>query len=222
MSHGKRFGWNSILLALAFVVGIAAPARADYTYTFTYAANPGTAIHSFSFSFTVPAIITAPPDSSPAFTPFSVTDGTNSWTVSENVVGFSGIENEGCFGFRSATNASIGADGCGWAASNGGGVFTFNFAGGLPSGAGHYLPNVAGGAFVSNNGSTNDAIAKGFVNVPDTGTFALDIASSTLAVPEPCSLLLLGSGLSAALLRRQRPAGTVKTRQRPLLERGQP
>ena len=87
---------------LALAIALAAPAaRASLLYQFSYT-SPTPTLNSFSFSLASPTFITS---GSPAFTPFTVTDGTTSWTMTQDLVvqanGFS------CFEFGTAYGATL-------------------------------------------------------------------------------------------------------------------
>jgi len=90
-------------LAVLAVCLFASPARADLQYAFNVTSASG-AIQPFSFSFTSPTFLAD--NDVPVFTPFTVTDGVNSWTfaqglalASQNVVG--------CFEFGTASGATL-------------------------------------------------------------------------------------------------------------------
>src|SRR5215472_4083349 len=87
-----------LLLICLFGWSAATECRADVMYTFSYTALSGP-VESFTFSLTASTFLTA--DSSPAFTPFTPTDGTNSWTMTQDLVTLedpAGL-NRACFQF---------------------------------------------------------------------------------------------------------------------------
>jgi hypothetical protein len=76
------------------------------------------------------------PESSPAFSPFTLTDGTGSWSMTKDLVGLE--PNFGCFAFATDTDkAYIGPGGCGVTiGSHASGGFALRFFGGLPTSTG--------------------------------------------------------------------------------------
>jgi hypothetical protein len=72
-----------LLFLCLFACFVATECRAEVTYKFSYTAQSGP-VRSFSFSFTAPTFVTD--GSSPTFTPFTLTDGTNSWTMTKDLV----------------------------------------------------------------------------------------------------------------------------------------
>src|SRR5215469_1248041 len=138
---------------IAPVVGcLAAACEGDVLYTFTYTATNGP-VQSFSFAFTSPVYVTA--GSSPVLTPFTLTDGTNSWTMTQDKVDVddpSGL-NLGCFmfgtpfagldlgGFFGPCSFSVGGPGISQ------GAFAFDTSNGLPSAPGIYSARVFAGDF---------------------------------------------------------------------------
>ena len=176
------------LLAMCFVLCCASGAcRAGEMYTFSYAATSGP-VESFSFSFTTPTFVTN--NSSPAFTPFAVTNGTDSWTMTQDLVVYSSPI--GCFMFGTPfAGLGVGPFGPCEVAVGGPGVNQAAFfvtveGSGLPSAAGDYPAFSFGAAFDT---------AAGFEDIgPSTGSMSLTITDT---VPEPTGLSLMGFGLAA-------------------------
>jgi hypothetical protein len=115
---GSNATRNCTLLAMLLLSTFAASARASQIYSFSFTPTSGP-IESFGFSFTVPTFVTT--GQSPAFTPITITDGTNSETLSldfaETPGGYS------CFEFGTATDSTLNNGGlCGveWGPPNGG------------------------------------------------------------------------------------------------------
>lgn len=165
------------LLTLPLLLSVfAASARPDYLYTFSFTPTTGT-IESFGFSFTVPTFVTT--GQSPAFTPFTMTDGTRtSAMMTQDFVYYDGTVGLECFEFGTATNAVLGP--CGEASgSPNGGVLTLEAFSGLPTGTGIYsLPD--------SSASFNNTSPPG---VGSQGTGSLIISNTS--VPEPASVVFL-------------------------------
>jgi hypothetical protein len=140
-----------LTLAVCLTGGIA---HADFDYTFNV--NASSPLDAFSFSFTVPTFVGN--GATPAFTPFTVTDGTHSWTMTQDLVVPS--LGEGCFMFGTVGTSL--SSGCGFIVPNApdGGLYLeasqlptatgiyglsgssiFDFAGGA---AGQEFPNLTG------------------------------------------------------------------------------
>src|SRR6516225_9726359 len=140
---------------IALVVGcLAAASEGNVLYTFTYTATSGP-VQSFSFSFTSPTYATD--GSLPAFTPFTLTDGANSWTMTQDLVDVfdpTGL-NMGCFQFGTpfaSLSQGVPPFGgpCSFAVGGPGvnqGAFEFDTSGGLPSALGIYSARDFIGAF---------------------------------------------------------------------------
>jgi hypothetical protein len=88
-----------VCLFVCFTTG----SQADEAYRFDYTALSGP-VESFSFSFTAPTLVIA--GTSPDFTPFTLTDGTNSWTMTNDVA-----EVDGPTGLNLETAASLSLEG---------------------------------------------------------------------------------------------------------------
>ena len=86
MTFGKRLAGAVFALGLLVFCAPAETARADLLYQFSLSASEG--IEASSFSFIVPTFVTA--GESPAFNPFTLTDGTHTWTFVEDLAASSG------------------------------------------------------------------------------------------------------------------------------------
>jgi hypothetical protein len=144
----------------------AASGQASELYSFSFTPTSGS-IKSFSFSFEAPGIVTN--NESPTFTSFAVTDGTNQWTMTQDLA-------NDCFMFGTAAAIFGGPFGaCEVAASGAGnGGFFFSFNNILPSTPGSYTSTSVGGTFDLPTGGLDSM----------GGTANLTISSVT-AVPEP-------------------------------------
>jgi hypothetical protein len=176
---------------------VAALCQASELYTFTYDAASGP-VQSFSFSFTSPGFVTD--GSSPAFAPFTPTDGANSWTMTQDLA--VSADPFGCFMFGTASaglggfppftgpcSVSVGGPGDSQAAL----LIALN--GGLPTAAGVYTPHSFSGLFDTESGFET---INGFEDYPDnTGTMTLTITGT--GTPEPASLGLIAIGLAALI-----------------------
>jgi hypothetical protein len=191
----------SILTVLLTVFGFVPSALADYTYSIEYAADAGTPVQSFSFSFSAPSIITAPPDSSPSFTPFIVTDGATDYSISKGLIGYNATYGISCLEFATA-NVNLSGNGCDFSAEVGYepvGYFGLEFVGSLPNSVGNFhVPGFYGYVFDA-NGIESDIY--GYDNlVQRTGTMAFAISSTQPdPVPEPSTLALVTGGLIGGL-----------------------
>ena len=169
---------------------------ANVLYSFSYDAVSGP-VQSFSLSFSAPAFVTD--GSSPAFTPFASTDGTNSWTMTNDLVAVldpAGL-NRGCFMFGTPF-AELAPPGFGPCVIGVGGpgdsqaAIDFDTSGGLPSAPGTYAALHFGGIFDTAGGFENIGPLTDGLN--NTGTMTLTV-TDTSSVPEPSTLPLIVIGL---------------------------
>jgi hypothetical protein len=169
--------------------GLAGGARANLIYDFNIgAAGP---IHAFSFSFTVPSFVGV--GQSPPFTPFTVTDGTHTWTMINDLTGLTGGVPSGCFMFDN------------------GGSSNFNPPCGVdvlipPDGAFYLitpfmpLPTATGAYSLSGAGLFDYPGSSTLVTSP-SGT--LDITSTSTPEPASIGLLSVAVGILAWGLRKR-------------------
>jgi hypothetical protein len=181
-----KLGFTALLIA-----SFAGIAQADIFYEFNLNAStdPNNPLEAFSFSFTAPTFVGNP--STPAFTPFTVTDGTHSWTMTEDWVGTGNGIN--CFEFGTgAGEANLGS--CGAVVAGIGGEIQFASSV-LPTATGTYgLTPGFGGILLFAGGGDFPGL---------TGTLTV---SEVSGVPEPTSILLLTSILCAVGWRVRRRA----------------
>lgn len=171
--------------------------QADVLYTFTYTAVTGP-VQNFSFSFTAPTFVTD--GSSPAFTPFSPTDGTNSWTMTKDLVALSDPSGANtCFMFGTPF-ATFGAPPpfgpCGIGVGGPGvnqGAILLETSGGLPSAPGIYSTVHFSGLLDTPAGFEDINLGPISGSIDNTGTMTLVVTS----VPEPSTLSLMAIGLLA-------------------------
>src|SRR5579863_2124405 len=88
----------AVLLTLCAVSARAGPLVYDFSFTPT--SGP---VEAFEFSFVVPSFVTN--GQTPAFTPFTITDGTNSVTMTQDLFVYN---INSCFEFGTAVNSSLG------------------------------------------------------------------------------------------------------------------
>lgn len=176
------------LLAVLLLSVFVASARADQLYTFSFTQTGGQ-IESFAVSFTVPTFVTT--GQSPSFTPFTLTDGTHSVTLTEDLA----VQGAafGDFEFDTPTDASLAATGgITWNPPAGGAVI-FELSS-LPTTDGTYDPAYGGGFYYGASSSDVEDLS---------GTAQLTISQT----PEPSSvILLLTTLLAVALMARKRIA----------------
>lgn len=167
------------VVALAILaLGVSVPAVAD-TLTYTFNINTSGGLDPFTFSFTTPTFLTS--DQSITFTPFVITNGTTSWTIDQGQV-----STPNCFEFATTSDGIILPCGAGVGGTPpGAGMLLVLDASTLPTATGIYAIDFAivifdpGGSSISTDST-------------------LDITSTTSAIPEPASIVLMGIG--AALI----------------------
>lgn len=190
------------LSALALVT-LAGTAHADLLYQFDVHETTSLGFEPFSFSFTVPTFVTV--GQSPAFTPFTVTFGTHSYKMINDLANaMSGPPLTGCFVFGTGRTATIGP-GCSFATSldDGDGAFELTTAGGLPTTTGMQTFAAEGSLGLFGIGN----VAPGIVEPSFGGT--LDVTSVT-PVPEPASVALLSVGVVAVGWRLRKRRGALR------------
>lgn len=180
-THAMRFLYLPVLAC-----ALATSVKGDLLYSFSYDAATGP-LQSFAFSFTAPDF--AVNGESPGFTPFTLTDGTNSWTMVSDLieVGGTGV---GCFAFGTASAQLTTIFGpCSFAVGGDGvGAFVLVTDGGLPSAVGTYASSDFTGILNTAVGSTKFFGPIGG-STDDTGSMSLTI--SPTSVPEPSTIALL-------------------------------
>ena len=119
-------------LAVFLLSVFAASARADLIYSFSFTPTSGS-IESFAFSFDVPTYVTT--GQSPAFDPFTITDGTHSASITEDLA--ENITSGSCFVFLTATGASSDSD-CDVDVHPNGAAVLMEASGGLPTTTGTF------------------------------------------------------------------------------------
>jgi hypothetical protein len=176
----------TVLVALSALALVTLPgtAHADLLYQFdVHETTTSFGVQPFSFSFTVPTFVTA--GQSPAFTPFTVTAGTHSYKMTNDLAGVIGTV--GCFVF--STGGVPISPPCAFtpSATDGDGAISLDTSGGLPTATGLQTLDALSsfGAFGTGAG----------VEFPQLGG-TLDITSVT-SVPEPASAALLSLGIAA-------------------------
>jgi len=199
---GKHTVWMCLLFP-----AFATCAHADYLYSFTFTPETiafGTVeIESFSFSFTVPNFVAA--GQSPAFSSFTLTDGTNT-SIPITMALADTDSSGGCFDFISASNAFFGTN-CGGGGMAGVAILTSDGAGffapiSLPTAVGTYN---AGGAYATFfHGDSKSGLDQ------TDGSVSLVVSeTSPTSAPEPTTVSLL-----ASLIILMGIAYTVATRRR--------
>jgi hypothetical protein len=181
--RSRRHGCG-ILRILTFVVlalGISAPAVADsLTYTFHIDTKGG--LDPFTFSFTTPSFLTS--GQSITFTPFNITDGITTWTITQGEASQLGSGGPACFEFATASDGII--DPCAAGVGNappGAGITTRLADGSLPTATGVYALSFATVLVDPGEGSSST-------------DSSLEITSlNTTPTPEPASISLVGIGV---------------------------
>jgi len=157
-------------LGVLCVCLFAGPARADLQYAFSVSSTSG-AVQPFSFSFNSANFLAD--NDVPTITPFTVTNGVDSWKLTQGLVSQNG---NGCFEFGTATgilgNCNVASDGSDQSAA-----LLLELLVPLPTATGVY--DFAFAAFVWDSNAILDL------------TGSLDL-TSIAAVPEPMSIGLLG------------------------------
>jgi PEP-CTERM motif len=180
-----------LALSAVTVCLFAGPARADLEYQFSVTPLFGS-IQPFSFSFTSAAFLAD--GDVPTFTPFTVTDGVSSWTLTQGVVNQSGI---GCFEFGTTSDSTLLPCSAGVDSSPPGAAMLLSLNSPLPTATGVY--GLGFSAFITD--------PNGFTELGGT----LDVTSlSPSAIPEPTSIGLLGIVLAVVgWTLRKRPTGEI-------------
>jgi hypothetical protein len=197
-----------ITLAVLFVAIVTPTANADshaqsLHYKFTYTATSGP-IESFDFSLASSTFITST-SGSPPFTPFTITDGINSWRMTQDATGFSPpTTGDICFGTAGVLMTSTS---CGASFHPPNGFLLITFIDGLPSSKGKFVSNFGGSFYVTVPG-TGTFDGQNFINL-GTGSLYLTIrGASHESVPEPPTIVLLGMAIGSVLaLRKRIPLG---------------
>src|SRR5262249_26586255 len=128
-------------------------------YKFTYTPGTSDPIQAFSFSLLSLGFLTT--GQTLSFTPFPVSDGTNTFLITQGFTATSGIGGQ-CFNFATAgTTISP----CAGTIQPGDGGFESTFSSGLPTTLGSFTPSSFGSVFESRGGT---------FDFP-TGTLHLDI-----------------------------------------------
>jgi hypothetical protein len=176
-----------VALSALPLMTLAGTAHADLLYQFDVheTTMPALGFQPFSFSFTVPTFVTD--GQSPAFTPFTVTFGTHSYKMINDLA----VTSLGLGNFCFATGGMILNPDCSINATqisnDGEGAITLETPGGLPTATGmQTLADFSDGVFGTGP----------FVTVAPLFGGALDITTVT-SVPEPASVALLSMGVVA-------------------------
>jgi hypothetical protein len=172
---------------------LSATAHASVLYTFTYTPDSGP-VQGFSFSFSAPTFITTPGPF--PFTPFSYTDGTNTWTMAQSRAENAGTPGIDCFYFATEQNATLG-ECTSFLVPPDSGNFAIFLWNGFPSQAGTYSSTYdMGSPYLISFGSARYV---GSQAVPtfgnDTGSGVLVVTADTV-VPEPGTAVLIGATLA--------------------------
>jgi len=169
-----------VVMALSAMTGSARAADLLYAFDLT-----GDFLTPFSFSFTVPDFVTS--GQSPAFSPFTITNGTDSWVMTQDLA--ASQFGEGCFSFASAGG---GVNNCGWSSGPNEGSFVVSLPGGLPTATGTYIFNLGFGDFEAPGFS----VSPGFAG-------SVTISSVTTATPEPPTITLFGGIIAIWIFSRR-------------------
>jgi hypothetical protein len=160
--------WAVRTVAL-IILAFSGVARASLVYDFKIGAADG--IDAFSFSFTVPSFVGD--GQSPAFASFSVTDGTHTWTMINDLTGHIFGGSSGCFMFDNGGTSSLQPPcGVGVFAPPDGALF-LTLAGGVP------LPTATGVYSLSGGGLFDFVGGAATLQTQPAGTLSVS------AVPEP-------------------------------------
>ena len=150
MNRVRLFTVLVVALSALPLVTLAGPAHADLLYQFDVHEVGGfggatVGIQPFSFSFTVPTFVTA--GQSPAFTPFTVTFGTHSYKMINDLAG-TAFGPTGCFLFGTGGTGVI-LPGCTISVptTDGDGTLQLDVPGGLPTATGMRTLGVSAGFF---------------------------------------------------------------------------
>ena len=198
MNRMRLFTVLVVALSALPLVTLAGPAHADLLYQSDVDVSITTIrFQAFSFSFTVPTFVTA--GQSPAFTPFTVTAGTHSYKMINDLAGMAG--SVGCFEFNTGGSAFF-IPPCNFStgSTDGNGAFKLAIGSGLPTATGlqNLLPFPESLGLFGTGGSTYSAEFGG----------TLDITSVT-SVPEPASLALPSLGVVAVGWRLRKRRGVA-------------
>jgi hypothetical protein len=170
-----------ILTLAVLALGLSMPAVADsLAYTFNFDAKGG--VDPFTVSFTTPSFLTS--GQSITFTPFNITDGTNTWSITQGEASQLGSGGPACLEFATASGGIINPCAAGTVGPPPGAGITIELADGL-------LPTAIGTYAISH--------ATVLVN-PGEGSSStdssLEISSlNTTPTPEPASISLVGIGV---------------------------
>jgi hypothetical protein len=174
--------WVAKTVALC-ALALCGSARASLVYEFDIGAAGG--IDAFSFSFTVPSFVGE--GQSPAFAPFTVTDGTDTWTMINDLTGHTAGVPSGCFMFDNGGTSSLQPP-CGvgvFAPPDGALTLALGVGVPLPTATGAYplsgsgLFDFAGGGLQTSPVGTL-SITGAPVSEPRTGTALFSIVVATL------------------------------------------
>jgi hypothetical protein len=152
-----------------------------YTFHITPIAIDG--VDPFTFSFTTPSFLTS--GQSITFTPFNITDGITTWTITQGEASQLGSGGPACFEFATASDGII--DPCAAGVGNappGAGITTRLADGSLPTATGVYALSFATVLVDPGEGSSST-------------DSTLDVTSiATAPIPEPASIGLVGIGVA--------------------------